>query len=84
MREWNFIMATGMPTHVDGPNVEPIAIETYVHLPSAHVSAASLAGLVAVELHEAVVDEAWIQLKPKWERHRGWPFSFVWAWTTGD
>jgi SAM-dependent methyltransferase len=79
-----FIMAAGMPTHFDGPDGEPIAIETYVHLPSAHVRAARAAGLVATEMHEAVVDETWIQRKPKWERHRGWPISFVWAWSTND
>ena len=76
-----FIMAAGMPTHFDGPDGEPIAIETYVHLPSAHMSAARAAGLVPSELHEAVIDDDWIRRKPKWARHRGWPISFAWAWT---
>src|SRR5207249_7539532 len=61
-----FIMAAGMPTHFDGPDGQPIAIETYVHLPSAHVSAARASGLVATEMHEGVIDEAWIRRKPKW------------------
>ena len=41
-------------------------------------------GLVATEMHEGVIDEAWIGRKPKWERYRGWPISFVWAWRTAD
>ena len=77
-----FIMSAGMPTHFDGPDGQPVAIETYVHLPSAHVDAARAAGLVASEMYEAVIDDAWIRRKPKWDRYRGWPISFVWAWRT--
>ena len=75
-----FIMSTGMPTHFDGPDGEPIAIETHVHLPSAHVVAARHAGFTALELREAVVDERWIEAKPKWASRRGWPISFAWVW----
>jgi SAM-dependent methyltransferase len=74
-----FIMATGMPTHVDRCDGEPIAIETYVHLPSDHMAAARSAGLVPVEMHEAVIDDEWITRKPKWEPYRGWPISFAWV-----
>jgi SAM-dependent methyltransferase len=77
-----FIMAAGMPTHFDGSDGQPVAIETYIHLPSAHVDAASAAGFVASEMYEAVIDEAWIQRKPKWDRYRGWPISFIWVWRT--
>src|SRR5262249_25731694 len=35
-----FIMTSGMPTHFDGADGQPVAIETYVHLPSAHMTAA--------------------------------------------
>ena len=31
-----FIMASGMPTHFDNADGRPVAIETYVHLPSEH------------------------------------------------
>ena len=79
-----FIMATGMPTHFNGADGEPTAIETYVHLPSTHMSAARAVGLVAAELHEAVIDDNWIKRKPKWERYRGWPISFAWAWTVAS
>jgi len=37
----HFIMASGMPTHYDSASGEPVAIETFVHLLSDHVSAAS-------------------------------------------
>lgn len=77
-----FIMATGMPTHFDSPDNEPVAIETYVHLPSEHMAAARSAGLVPVEMHEAVIDDQWIARKPKWEPYRDWPISFVWVWRT--
>jgi len=77
-----FIMSAGMPTHFDGPDGQPVAIETYVHLPSAHVDAARAAGLVATEMYEALIDDDWIERKPKWDRYRGWPISFVWAWHT--
>ena len=74
-----FVMASGMPTHFDGES-GPVAIETHVHLPSEHLAAARAAGLVASELHEAVVDDAWVAIKPGWDRYRNWPISFVWVW----
>jgi SAM-dependent methyltransferase len=75
-----FIMASGMPTHFDGVDGQPVAIETYVHLPSAHMTAARSASFVASELCEAVIDDDWVRRKPKWERYRDWPISFAWAW----
>ncbi len=42
-----FIMKVGMPTHFDGPDGQPIAIETYVHLFSDHVRGRAGGGLVA-------------------------------------
>ena len=77
-----FIMASGMPTHFDSADGRPVAIETYVHLPSAHMAAARSAGFVASELREAVVDDDWVRRKPKWERYRDWPISFAWVWRT--
>jgi SAM-dependent methyltransferase len=79
-----FIMASGMPTHFDDADGQPVAIETYVHLPSAHMAAARSAGFVASELREAVVDDDWIRRKPKWERYRDWPISFAWVWLTSE
>jgi SAM-dependent methyltransferase len=75
-----FIMASGMPTHFDGADGGSIAIETHVHLPSEHFAAARAAQLVAVELHEEVVDDFWVERKPGWARYAGWPISFCIVW----
>ncbi len=76
-----FIMASGMPTHFDDAEGQPIAIETYVHLPSEHMQAAQAAGFVATEMHESVIDDEWIRRKPKWAKYRDWPISFAWVWS---
>jgi SAM-dependent methyltransferase len=75
-----FVMVVGMPTHFDTPR-GPVAIETHVHLPGAHVAAGTAAGLAAVELHEGLVGDRLISLKPSWERYRHWPFSAAWVWS---
>ncbi len=72
----HFIMATGMPTHFDGTDGEPVAIETHVHLVSEHVAAARAAGFVLRDLRERVVDDAW----PKWQRLRGHPVAVSYMW----
>ena len=76
----HFIMAAGMPTHFDSASGEPVAIDTYVHLLSEHVTAGLAAGLTLVEMRERVIDDAWLALKPKWERLRGQPVAFATAW----
>jgi len=75
-----FIMASGMPTHFDHPDGHPVAIETHLHLPSAQVEAALEAGFSLAEMHEALVDDAWIDLKPRWADFRGVPISFCMVW----
>jgi hypothetical protein len=60
-----------------------VAIETHVHLLSDHVAAGHGAGLALAELHERVVDEEWVALKPKWERFRDHPISFATVWVGG-
>ena len=75
-----FIMKVGMPTHFDGPDGRPIAIETYVHLFSDHVQAALAAGWWLAEMHEQVIDERWIATKPAWDVHRDVPISFLAVW----
>jgi len=79
----HFIMAAGVPTHFDSASGEPVAIETYVHLLSEHVTTALDAGWLLVEMKERVIDDAWIELKPKWERFRGHPISFAFVWRKG-
>ncbi len=76
----HFIMAAGMPTHFDSASGEPVAIDTYVHLLSEHVTEGLAAGWRLVEMRERVIDDAWLELKPKWERLRGQPVAFAVAW----
>jgi SAM-dependent methyltransferase len=76
----HFIMTAGMPTHFDRASGESVAIETYVHLMSDHVSAARAVALSLVEMRERLVDDRWIALKPRWEPYRNYPVSFVMAW----
>ena len=77
-----FVMSAGMPTHFDLPGGRPVAIETFVHLPSEHVAAASAAGFALCEMHEALVDDEFVRRKPGWQAYRDWPFSSAWVWAT--
>jgi SAM-dependent methyltransferase len=74
-----FLMA-GVPTHFDRASGEPITIRSYVHLLSDHVKAAMAAGWSLLEMDEGLIDEAWLQKKPKWEKYLGQPISFVMVW----
>lgn len=76
----HFIMAAGMPTHYDSASGESVAIETHVHLLSAHVTAGLAAGWTLVEMRERLIDDAWLELKPKWERLRDQPLAFALVW----
>jgi SAM-dependent methyltransferase len=80
----HFIMTSGMPTHFDSASGEPVAIETYVHLISDQVSAGLAAGWTLVEMRERVVDDQWLELKPKWEALRDQPIAFALAWRGQD
>ena len=60
-----FLMA-GVPTHFDRAPGEPVTIRSYVHLLSDHVKAAHAAGWSLLEMDEGLVDDAWLQKKPKW------------------
>ena len=75
-----FIMKTGMPTHFDDADGQPLAIETHVHLLSDHVRAAHAAGWRLTEMHEQVIDDRWIATKPSWSAHRDCPVSFALVW----
>ena len=76
----HFIMAAGMPTHYDSASGEPVAIETHVHLLSEHTEAALAAGWELAELKERVIDDVWLELKPKWEHLRHQPVAFAFVW----
>jgi SAM-dependent methyltransferase len=75
-----FIMATGMPTHFQGADGEPVAIETHVHLLSDHAKAAIASGWQLAELREQVIDDRWVEAKPSWAVYRDVPISFAWVW----
>jgi SAM-dependent methyltransferase len=74
-----FLMA-GVPTHFNRASGEPVTIRSYVHLLSDHVKAALAAGWSLLAMDEGLVDEAWLQKKPKWERYFGLPVSFSMVW----
>jgi SAM-dependent methyltransferase len=76
----HFIMATGMPTHYDSASGEPVAIETHLHLLSDHTAAALGAGWELAELKERLIDDVWLELKPKWAELRGQPVTFAFVW----
>lgn len=75
-----FMMITGMPTHYRSAAGEEIAITTHLHLISDHVRAALGAGWSLAEMHERLIDDEWIRLKPKWERYRHHPISAAFVW----
>lgn len=76
-----FMMVTGMPTHYTPAAGDPVAISTHLHLLSEQVSAALSAGWVLTEMTEALVDDAWLEAKPKWSELRGHPFTMAMVWS---
>jgi SAM-dependent methyltransferase len=76
----HFIMASGMPTHYRSASGEEVAIETHLHPISEQVTAALEAGWVLAEMKERPIDDAWLALKPKWERLRGHPITAAFVW----
>jgi SAM-dependent methyltransferase len=77
-----FLMTVGMPTHYHRGD-EAIAIETHLHLLSDHVRTGRSHALTLVEMHEGLIDDAFIEAKPKWAAHRGTPISFAMVWAKG-
>ncbi|MFI6869423.1 class I SAM-dependent DNA methyltransferase [Nocardia sp. NPDC050406] len=77
-----FMMVSGMPTHYTDASGEPLAISTHLHSVSDHVTAGLAAGWQLAELREALIDDAWITVKPKWAALRGHPFTMASVWAT--
>ena len=78
-------LLTGVPTHFHrSSDNEPLTIRSYVHLFADHVSAALGARFRLEEMQERIVDEAWIRVKPKWEKYRDRPVSFAMVWRRED
>jgi SAM-dependent methyltransferase len=76
----SFFLMSGIPTHFNSASGEPVAIESHVHLISDHVQAALTAGWSLLEMHERLVDDEWLEKKPKWSQYRNRPVSFAMAW----
>lgn len=76
-----YFFMTGMPTHFTDKDGNPKAIETHIHLTSDHVKAALGAGWKLQEMHEGVINDDWIQIKPKWEKFRGYPVNYGYVWS---
>jgi SAM-dependent methyltransferase len=75
-----YFLLSGIPTHFDSADGEPVAIESYVHLFSDHVRAAHATVWSLIEMDEGLVDDQWLAKKPQWERHRDRPVSFAMVW----
>ena len=76
----HFIMTAGMPTHFTTAFGESVAISTHVHLLSEQITAGLAAGWALAEMREGVIDERWLEVKPKWERFYGHPISAALVW----
>ena len=75
-----YFLLMGIPTHYDNQSGDPITIQSYVHLLSDHVKAAYASGWTLISMDEGLIDEDWIQAKPKWEKYAGLPISFSMVW----
>ncbi|MBI2760020.1 MAG: methyltransferase domain-containing protein [Chloroflexi bacterium] len=75
-----FFLMNGVPTHFDSADGTPVSIQCYVHLFSDHVRAAHTAGWSLREMHEGLIDDDFLALKPKWARYRNQPISFAVVW----
>lgn len=78
-----FFLMNGVPTHYHRDDGEAVTIRTHLHLFSDHFAAGTAAGLALAEFRECVIDEDWLQTKPKWRCHLHWPVSFVLVWRRG-
>jgi len=75
-----FFLMNGIITHFHKPGGDPLAIESYVHLFSDHVKAAFNSHFILLQMEEGIVDDEWLQKKPKWEKYKDWPVSFLLVW----
>ena len=73
-------MLSGIPTHFDREDGEPIAIEVYIHLFSDHARAAHRAGWTLAEMDERVIDRSWVAIRPGFAKYQNWPLSFCMVW----
>ncbi len=76
----HFMMMSGMPTHYRDGAGTPRAITTHLHLIGEQVAAGLAAGWSLIEMRENVVDESWLEVKPRWGDFLGHPFTFALVW----
>ena len=75
-----FFQLSGVPTTFERSTGERTTIQGYVHLFSEHVQAASECGWLLQDMQESLIDEAWLEKRPRSEPHKGWPVSFAFLW----
>jgi len=75
-----FFLMNGLPTHFHRADGQAVTIESHVHLASDHFAAGQAAALTLAEFKECVIDEAWLETKPKWRPYLHWPVSFAVVW----
>jgi len=75
-----FFLMNGIITHFHKPSGDPLAIESYVHLFSDHIKAAFKSNFVLLQMEEGIVDDDWLKKKPKWEKYKNWPVSYLFVW----
>ncbi len=75
-----YFLLAGVPTHFHDEDHEPVAIRNHIHLISDHVGAGIAQHWVLAEMHERIVDEAWVSRAPSWRRHLNKPASFAMVW----
>lgn len=75
-----YFILNGMPTHYHSASGDPLTVEMYVHLTSDHIQAGLATGWALCEMHEGLIDEEYLTLKPKWSRYQNWPVSFALVW----
>jgi SAM-dependent methyltransferase len=75
-----FFLLEGVPTHFHDERQEAVAIRNHIHLISDHVAAGRARRWTLGEMHERLVDEAWVRDAPSWARHLYKPASFAMVW----
>lgn len=76
----HFMMMSGMAAHFRRATGSNVAIESYVHLFSDHLKAATANGWTLHELRESRIDAEWLEAKPGWGEFVHHPISYLAAW----
>ena len=75
-----YFLFRGIPSHFNHPETgEPKAVVNHIHPLSDHFKAAMEEGLSLFEFEERFVDRELVAGQPSYEKHLGWPLSFLMA-----